>query len=70
MVSLFPFHTRTSWEKKWSKPKQMKVEMQTVGLMFCKTTEKIIWKAIVLTESWFKDNNPPNPKKSQVILLT
>ena len=48
----------------------MKVEMQTVGLMFCKTTEKIIWKAIVLTESWFKDNNPPNLKKSQVILLT
>ena len=67
---LFPFHTHTSWKNKMSKPKQMKVEMQTVGLICCKTTKKIIWKVMVLTESWFKDTNPPNPTKSQVILVT
>ena len=48
----------------------MNVEMQTVGLICCKTTNKIIWKAIVLAEFWFKDTNPPNPKKSQVIVVT
>ena len=48
----------------------MKIEMQTVGLICHRTTTKIIWKAIVLTESWFKDTNPPNPKKSQGILVT